>query len=142
MGTRWPSFLPGAEVEKLYQYPRKVFPESYRSIIAAVVSSSRIACKAAANCSALAAIVSAVSSMVSSPDRKLPGQPDFISSLFDTERDLYVIAAVMGIESNKTVDVHLSLQTGDERNRGTSGTEEDPKQPYCYRISCGYGTFK
>jgi len=55
----------------------------------------------------LGAIQSAVSSMVSSFDKKLPVQPTFISSLSDQEQDLYTKAVVLGIESNKTLDVYL-----------------------------------
>ena len=55
----------------------------------------------------LGAIQSAVSSMVNSFDKKLPEQPAFIASLSDQDRDLYMKAVVLGVESNKTLDIYL-----------------------------------
>ncbi|WP_319560274.1 ATP-binding protein [Marispirochaeta sp.] len=66
----------------------------------------------------LGAIISAVSSMVTSFDKKLPEQPVFISSLSKKERDLYMKAVATGIETNKTLDIYLPSR------RKTKGAEE------------------
>ncbi|ORC36841.1 hypothetical protein B4O97_04240 [Marispirochaeta aestuarii] len=55
----------------------------------------------------LGAIQSAVSSMVNSFDKKLPEQPAFFSSLSDQEQNLYTKTVVLGLESNKTLDIYL-----------------------------------